>query len=242
MSSSLGGLVMKTVSGLLLAACTFAPWEPAAAESTGKLIYEQTLRSTCWVRLPKTFGSGTLIDRSRKLVLTSCHVVLGKDTVKVWFPVFEKEKVVSDRARFEKLARPVPGKVIARDPSRDLALIELESVPEGVTEMKLATEAACSGDRVHAVGNGQSNGSLFGYHAGVVRQVCQRRDSYAGVKIDCRVLETQSPHNPGDSGGPTVNDKGELVAVTAAYVIPAQLISFHIDISEIRHFLKTIQK
>jgi len=236
---NLGTRLVIVLSVACLMSASLASIAQPAEEPSGRAIYDQTLRCTCWVRLPKGFGSGSLVDKSKKWVLTSCHVVQNFKTATVYFPVFDdKGKAIVEHGPFEKASKPVRGKVILRDSSHDLALLELESLPEGATEIKLAEKAATVGERVHAVGNGKSNGGLFGYHAGFVRQICARTDSYAGVKIvNCRVLETQSPHNPGDSGGPTVNDKCELVGVTAAYIVPAQLVSFHIDISEIREFL-----
>lgn len=231
---------MRTCS-LLLVLSLWLLVAPAvrADDPSARQIFERTLRSTCWVRVTKSWGTGSVVDRSRRLVLTSCHVILGKTDATVLFPIQVNGKVVTDRGRFEQLARPVRGKVIASSATVDLALIQLESMPDDVTEIKLAPRSAEPGDRLHSVGNGKANGGLFGYHGGLVRQVCKRSDSYSGVKINCRVLETQSPHNPGDSGGPTVNDRGELVGVTAAYIIPAQLMSFHIDVAEVREFLKS---
>ena len=37
-----------------------------------------------------------------------------------------------------------------------------------------------------------------------------------GQTVEAMFLETQKPVNPGDSGGPTVNDRGELVAVVSS--------------------------
>src|SRR5438309_390239 len=55
--------------------------------------------------------------------------------------------------------------------------------------------------------------------------------------IDARIVETQTPTNPGDSGGPVVNEQGELVAVNDSHNINAQLVNNCIDVSEVRAFL-----
>jgi S1-C subfamily serine protease len=210
----------------------------SAEESTGKAVHAQVVPSTVWVRISsKNWGAGTLVDKQRRWILTSYHVVVSTNQVMIHFPLYEQGRLIVDQSHYEQHGKPVKGRVIHKELLRDLALIEVEAVPPEVVEIRLAKAGALPGDRVHGIGHAKVNGGLFAYHAGTVRQVCQRVDSYSGVRINCRVLETQSPHNPGDSGGPTVNDQGELVAITAAYVIPAQLISFHIDLSEITAFL-----
>ena len=50
-------------------------------------------------------------------------------------------------------------------------------------------------------------------------------------------METQAPINSGDSGGPVLNSKGELVAIAQAIAPNARLVSYSVDISEVRTFL-----
>src|SRR5205085_2359511 len=51
------------------------------------------------------------------------------------------------------------------------------------------------------------------------------------------VLETTSPINSGDSGGPVVNKSGELVAISQSLSPSARLVTYSVDISEVRAFL-----
>ena len=54
------------------------------------------------------------------------------------------------------------------------------------------------------------------------------------MQFESMVVETTSPLNPGDSGGPVVNDRGELVAVTEGGSSAAMnTISILIDVSEV---------
>src|SRR5262249_44524466 len=130
----------------------------------------------------------------------------------------------------------VRGSVLDVDPRRDLALVELESLPAGVTALPLAKEPPGPGDLVHSVGNPTSSDALWVYTSGTVRQVYHKKFTVEGRTIDARVVETQSPINPGDSGGPVVNDQGEVVAVTAATNRAAQLVSVCIEVGEVRDF------
>ena len=95
---------------------------------------------------------------ARGLVITNAHVVRG------------------DRATIELSDGAVArARVVARDPKRDLALIEVEAIPPDVTAMKLAADSAEPGDRVHSVGNPGTSDALWIYTSGTVRQVYQKR-------------------------------------------------------------------
>jgi hypothetical protein len=75
------------------------------------------------------------------------------------------------------------------------------------------------------------------YTEGKVRQVYRKNMRFAsGLFVKARVVETQAPINPGDSGGPVVNGDGELVGVASSYRLDAQLISNCIDVTEVRRF------
>jgi tetratricopeptide (TPR) repeat protein len=210
----------------------------AAAEQPVKEIYQHTLRATAWVRTSKGSGTGWVVDRARKLLITNYHVVGTDDRVSVIFPAYRDGKLIVEREYYLKHGRAVRGRVLATDSRRDLAAIELDSLPDGVTELKLAPESAEPSDRVHSVGNPGASAALWVYTSGTVRQVYRRKLKYAGgQEVDARMLETQSPINPGDSGGPVVNDKGELVGVSASHRTDAQLVSYCIDVSEVKAFL-----
>src|SRR5262249_2831641 len=135
-------------------------------------------------------------------------------------------------------------KVIAWSDAKDLAVLKLNSVPEGVRPVPLAKESAKSGEEVHSVGNPGGSQSLWGYTFGKVRTPDAFRVYFlAGVPgllftVDAWVIEAQSPTSSGDSGGPMVNDRGELVAVTQGGNNAASLISTFIDIREVRTLLK----
>ena len=53
------------------------------------------------------------------------------------------------------------------------------------------------------------------------------------------MVETSSPTNLGDSGGPMVNDHGELVAVVQGFSRRDKAVSWNIDVREVRSLLET---
>jgi S1-C subfamily serine protease len=218
---------------------------------SGEKIYQQTLKSTVWVVVPQgrgglvASGTGSLIDTRKRLILTNYHVVGTKDAVMVFFPIYQKNgEVMSDRKTYLNGKTNIPGKVVFRDSKKDLALIQLALLPKGAKELPLAAKSPRPGQRLHSIGNPGVSGALWAYNFGTVKQLStkQGRTSGAdGFEIDAKVVETTSPLNPGDSGGPVVNDAGELVAVTQGHVSEGRAqgagVSIFIDVSEVKRIL-----
>jgi len=215
---------------------------------SGEKVYQRTLRGTVWIlarhgdRLAS--GTGSLIDKTHRLVLTNYHVVAEAQRVWVLFAEFPNGKLVVERSHYMQRAqgsKGIVGRVIERDSRHDLALIQLDSVPSSAVVIPRAAEGASPGQRVHSVGNPGRSGALWVYTSGTVRTQAylkRWRVREGDSTIEAHVIETQSPTNQGDSGGPLVNDRGELVAVTQGYASDAQLLSLFIDISEVQTFLK----
>jgi len=213
-------------------------------------IYDQTLRGTGWVILPckgKIFG-GTcwVIDAAHKLAVTSCHVASEADEVIVYFPERVDNKVMAEANYYLRRTSAIRGRVIARDKNRDLALLELESLPSGVKALSLATDECRPGEDVHSVGNSGLVENLFDrilwrYTRGSVRQIYKAalRPGSAGR---FQIVETQSPVNSGDSGGPLVNSRGEVVGVVTSTNIKERMVSYNIGAAEVRNFLQEARK
>jgi tetratricopeptide (TPR) repeat protein len=169
-------------------------------------------------------------------------VVAGEDTVSVYFPAYRGGKVIAEPPHYLRNERPVRGQVIDTESRRDLALIELEAVPKGAQGLKLAADSPDPGDRLHAVGNSSVENGLWAYNAGTVRQVCHTRLACEDQMIEARVILTPMPVNPGDSGGPVVNDDGELVGVVSAWLTEVRQVSYCIDVKEVRGFVAAARK
>lgn len=221
---------------------------------SGQEIYKETLRATVWVVVPQgapvegklrvTSGSGSLIERTKRIVVTNYHVVGDNPEVFIFFPHFDsKGKLIAERDHYQKQLQKgsIPGKVIAKSPKHDLALIQLASVPEGTRVLPLASGSPSPGQRVYSIGNPGSSGALWVYTSGDVRAVYRKQWKAGGdgrfYDLDAQVVETQSPTNKGDSGGPLVNEQGQLVGVTQGSVAGAQLLSLFIEVSEVKTLL-----
>ena len=173
---------------------------------------------------------------------------LGYDSDEVFFPQFE-DKLVLDKARYYAKSKANPekyrAKVLAVDESRDLALMQLNVVPKGAQAIVFSKDSASPGERVHSIGNPGGSGALWVYTSGTARTAPYRRQwtstSGSGLSLhhDAFIIETQSPTNPGDSGGPLLNDRAELIGLTQGNNAASNSISIFIDVSEIRAFIST---
>jgi S1-C subfamily serine protease len=240
--------------------CLLAVMGPAIAADkvplTGKEIYQRTLKSTVWIahvveigegRAALATGSGSLIDVPQRLILTNFRVVGDKKEVRVFFPQFDKGKLIAAKDFYLRQLRDegrggVAGKVLFADHKRDLALIKVDKLPQGTPAISLARESVGPGDTVHSIGNPGASDALWAYTPGSVKAVYKKswmvKDRSETHHFEAQVVETTSPVNPGDSGGPLMNGQGELVAVTQGGVVASQgTISFFIDVSEVRALL-----
>src|SRR5262249_20302469 len=125
------------LSGLWLLAAA----APLIAEDN---VYKKGLKSTVWVvqatsregdRVNLRTGSGALIDAQKRLVLTNHHVVGTKKEATVFFPAFDtKGNLIPERDKYMQLLKSgggITGQVLFSDATKDLAIIQLASVPKG---------------------------------------------------------------------------------------------------------------
>ncbi len=215
----------------------------ASAAKADVKVYNETLKSTAWV-LAKTgdttsSGTGVLINAEKKLLVTNFHVVEDARSAVIFFPEMKNGQPIVDRKHYRDNIKTlgISGRVLTVDHKRDLALIELDRLPTGVQEIPLAESSVGPGEDVQSIGNPGLSDALWVYTSGTVRSVYQKQFSTEVGEHDFMVVETQSPINSGDSGGPVVNDKGALVAISQAISPKARLVSYSVDVSEIRTFL-----
>ncbi|MBL8824926.1 MAG: HEAT repeat domain-containing protein [Planctomycetia bacterium] len=229
-----------------------------SSEGSGADVYPYVLKSATFILAEVkngqavAAGSGSLIDRKNRLVLTNHHVAGDSKHIAVFFPNYDKAgKLVAEKNRFMQQFRNrnlqkqiIEAKVIATDPVCDLCILQLKRLPEGVEALPFAKQSCRVGQRVHSIGNPGTSGALWVYAPGVVRQTYHsnwktQNDDRSTQNHKADVIETQSPTNHGDSGGPLVNDRGELVGVTHGGTVDGHAsISIFIDVSEVKRFVE----
>ena len=230
----------KYPPGLALTMLALAAWAgPARADET-ESIYARTLRGASLILTPTGSGTGWLIDLDRGLMVTNEHVVGNHGEVEVVFPEYDKAgRPVAEFAHYVRHGARLRADVIDADGPRDMALIRLRDRPPAhAAALKFSAREPRPGERVHSVGNPSASGALWVYSTGTVRQVYRKEWRYAdGAVRTARVVEMQSPINPGDSGGPVVNDGGEVVGVVSGRKPDATLMSWCIATSEVTAYL-----
>ncbi len=243
-----GGLAPVRFLAASVLACLVLLGGASRADDVGATVYQKVLKSVVWIHSSRgggkvATGSGSLLDRKHRLVLTNFHVVGDNDRATVMFPIYQKGKLVAEREFYiDRIRRDgIRGKVVARDRRCDLALIQLEDLPEGVEPLPLSPKSVTPGQSVQSIGNPGGSGALWVYTPGRVRQVYFKKwkSELDGrvANFEAEIVETDSATNPGDSGGPLVNDQAQLVGVTQGGAVNARLLSTFIDVSEVKLFL-----
>ena len=155
-------------------------------------------------------GSG-FITRSDGVVLTNAHVVEGASDVEVTLP---------DGRRFN-------GKVLGNDPVTDVAVVKL--VAKGLPVAPLGDSARVRpGETAIAIGNplGLDNTVT----AGIISAIQRTNALGEGQRVP--YLQTDAAVNPGNSGGPLINDRGQVIGInTAIRKAPGAGLSFAIPIN-----------
>jgi S1-C subfamily serine protease len=173
-------------------------------------------------------GTGVVID-SPGYVLTNWHVISGYEVAAIFF----KPASGTDPSKQGAVA----ARVIAQDPTVDLALLKIIKPPEGLNIVKLGDMANVQvAEDIHIIGH--PHGLFWSYSTGVISQVRNGYEwSYSdGSKHAAKVLQMQTAINPGNSGGPVLDDAGNILGLVAMSEA-GQNLNYAIAVDEIKAFV-----
>lgn len=172
-------------------------------------------------------GAGTgLIVRSDGLIVTNKHVVLDAYA--------SYTVMTSSGVKY-------PAEVAARDPFQDLALVRVKA--QGLPTVVLGDSDSLEiGQTVIAIGNalGQfSNSVSKGVISGLSRSITASSGTLS-ERLE-KVIQTDAAINLGNSGGPLLNLRGEVIGINSAIVSGAQNVGFAIPVNRARKAIKDIE-
>ena len=248
-----GVMRMLPWAGIVAVAWALGPAPRAAADEKfdGKALYEKGVQSCVFLVVPlkegNSLGSGTLIDAKQRLVLACFHMVDGGDTVAAQFPVRLKDGSLETETKKYmqrvKDGQAIKGKVLFRDKSRDLALVQLDKLPSDTPALPLAKESTRVDEEVIAIGTfGRITTAFITYRrtvraVGVADLVGGGGDNV--LRIKPKLVRMAGNNTCPISGGPVIDRRGNLVGIEESGIIDGGVVDppIAIDVTEVRAFL-----
>ncbi len=143
-------------------------------------------------------GTGIVLN-NKGLILTNDHVVKGATSIMI------------DASGSSKITRAA--KLVGEEANQDLALISVDPSGLGLKPLTLASSSSVQvGDAVYAIGN--PYGLEETLTRGIVSALGREIEAPDGSKIT-GALQTDAALNPGNSGGPLLNEEGDVIGVNS---------------------------
>jgi putative serine protease PepD len=224
-------LVAVAVLALVLTATVFYRWgsssAPAAApsasarpspspsrEPTPAEVYTAVAPSVVSIEAASSEASGAgsagtgVVVNGQGMILTAFHVVKGAAVIQVTFADGTKSAAA----------------VLASDPANDIAILMPRTLPSIVVPATLGSSGRLAvGDGVIAIGNplGMTRSTTTGVVSGLNRGI----SSPDGIELK-GLIQFDAAVNPGSSGGPLLNSRGETVGIVVALANPTSAGTF----------------
>jgi len=168
-------------------------------------------------------GSGTgFLFTPDGFLLTNSHVVRAGRPPTATPPAVRHRVSMADGREFE-------ARWVGDDPDTDLAVLSIDSLSRGpLSHATLGRSALLKRGQI-AIAIGNPLGFEHTVTAGIVSALGRSMRASTGRLIP-DVIQTDAALNPGNSGGPLLNSRGEVIGVNTAIIRGAQSISFAVAI------------
>ncbi len=201
-------------------------------------VYEQTYSQDLFFIIPRLeqkgterqqVGAGTgFIVSEDGLILTNKHVVSDVDA--------EYVVVMNDNKEYN-------AKVLARDPVQDLAIMKIEG-GNNLKPLKLGSvDDIQIGQTVIAIGNALGrfqNTVSVGVISGLGRTIVATGTDFTTERLE-DIIQTDTAINRGNSGGPLINLRGEVVGINTGISTEGQNIGFAISIDKAKRSIEQVK-
>ena len=177
------------------------------------------------VRSPGGLGSGFFVNDEGYLI-TNFHVIRGQKRMSV--TRFERKGPVLNRVIYEDVD------IVATDPFHDLAVLKVKPKDkhDSFTSVVLsANKKATFGESVFVIGS--PLGLERSITKGVLSQVARNFSGSLYLQVDASV-------NPGNSGGPLFNERGQVIGVINMGIPTMQGLNFAIPIRHVKFLLENL--
>jgi len=177
-----------------------APQVEKGDENAYTAVYETVIDSVVLVQVTGSEfgqGEGTGFVYDDEHLVTNDHVVAGADEIDIQFEGGQWR----------------PAEIVGTDPHSDLAVLDVEDIPESATPLSLSETDAAVGQEVVAIGN------PLGLDASVSRGIVSGVERSLPSPTEFNIpdaIQTDAAVNPGNSGGPLVNLDGGVEGVIFA--------------------------
>jgi len=124
-------------------------------------------------------------------------------------------------------------KVLSRDSKNDIAILKLENMGQAVSFLNFSDSNQLSvGDHVFAMGNYEYMGEII-----ALNQSVEANDALNLKATFTNLIQTNLDIDPGDSGSPLLNEKGELIGMNVAFDTEYQGTAFAIPSEDLQYFI-----
>lgn len=167
-----------------------------------------------------SLGTGFIISSSG-LIITNAHVIANANRINI--------KLVDDNKEYT-------AKIIGQDKSSDIALIKI------TTKYKLPFASLGSSQSLQVGQWVAAFGNPYGYSHTMTKGIISAKGREIDELNRFPFLQTDASINKGNSGGPLVNMRGEVIGVNSAIDSRAQGIGFAIPIDNVKSILKELKQ